>query len=77
MAPLRDEAQKRLTMTARTESGTTGSQRAPVSDVPHALIGSVDAPRSDVLNPFQGHAEALTRCHHGGSEQVVAAQLRQ
>ena len=64
-------------MTARTESATTGSQRAPVSDVPHdALIGSVDAARSDVLNPFQGHAEAFTRCHHGGSEQVVAAQLR-
>ena len=57
IAPVNEEAQKRLTVTAGTESGKAGGERAPPGDVAHSFMGDVHTAAGDVLDRVQRHAD--------------------
>jgi hypothetical protein len=72
-----DDAQKRLTGAAGTESGESRGQRRPPRDVAHAFVGDVHGAGGDVLDPVEVDPDSLAGPEHRLTEQVVRADVRQ
>ena len=77
MAPVSDEAQKRLTVTAGTESGkpaASAPQRA-MSPMPSCAVLTQPAVMS--LDPIERDTDPLARRHHCLAQQIIGAQVGQ
>ena len=74
MAAVSDEAQKRLVVTAGTESGNPDESAAQRAISPRPSWATLTHPADDVLDLVQRDPDPLARSHHRLAQQIIGAE---